>query len=71
MDHGGGAESKFFHLNRVDARDGQYVLRGDRLGTVGKTGGISTGEHIHWEHRVGGNVVNPNSRLGNPLPNRD
>ncbi len=71
ISHGSGRESKFFHLKDASVKAGDYVLRGQNLGTVGKTGGISSGEHIHWEHRESGKVIDPNTRLKDAIPMKD
>jgi murein DD-endopeptidase MepM/ murein hydrolase activator NlpD len=68
--HGNGRETKYFHLGKVNVTKGQFILRGTKIGTVGDTGGISTGAHLHWEFRVNGKVVTPNLMLKNPIPYR-
>ena len=47
VDHGQGLVSAYLHLSRIDARVGQGVARGDRLGAVGATG-RATGPHLCW-----------------------
>lgn len=47
VDHGGGLESAFLHLSRIDVTGGQRVRRGQVLGLVGATG-RATGPHLHW-----------------------
>ncbi len=58
LDHGAGVTSNYWHLSRVDVKEGQMVKRGDVLGLVGTTG-LSTGAHLHWEIRVYGIPVDP------------
>lgn len=56
--HAFGIETLYAHLSRIDVKEGQRVSRGDRIGGMGTTG-RSTGVHLHYEVRVGGNPVNP------------
>lgn len=70
IDHGGGWETKLMHANTVSVDNGDYVSRGEAVGTVGRTGGVSSGEHIHWELRHNGQVVDPNGQLNNPIETR-
>ncbi|MEP4887480.1 MAG: M23 family metallopeptidase [Alphaproteobacteria bacterium] len=47
VDHGHGLTTIYSHLERVDVQDGQAVVAGVQLGTVGSTG-RSTGPHLDW-----------------------
>ncbi len=62
VDHGGGISSLYAHCSQVFVVVGQDVQRGQALGAVGSTG-HSTGPHLHFEIRVGGQPVDPTSRL--------
>ncbi len=53
VDHGWGVVTGYWHLSRINVREGQRVKRGDVLGLVGNTG-LSTGSHLHWEMWVNG-----------------
>jgi murein DD-endopeptidase MepM/ murein hydrolase activator NlpD len=48
----------YAHLSRIDVRKGQRVGQGDLVGAVGSTG-ASTGPHLHFEFRVGGQHQDP------------
>jgi murein DD-endopeptidase MepM/ murein hydrolase activator NlpD len=58
IDHGQGVLSIMIHLHQIDVQEGQSVLAGQRLGTVGTTGS-STGPHLHWGLYVQGEAVDP------------
>lgn len=57
VDHGGGVETAYAHLEGFDVTSGT-VAQGQQIGRVGTTGS-STGCHLHYEVRVGGTAVNP------------
>jgi murein DD-endopeptidase MepM/ murein hydrolase activator NlpD len=50
------------HLSRISVRCGQYVDAGTPIGSVGSTGN-SSGPHLHFEIRPGGEPVNPTGYL--------
>lgn len=54
-----GKKHRFMHLSARDAKAGDVVKKGDRLGAVGNTG-FSKGNHLHWEkYAKGGQQLNP------------
>jgi hypothetical protein len=61
--HGAGVFTGYFHLSRIDVRDGARVTRGDRVGRVGATG-RTTGPHLHFAVRADGRYVDPPALLG-------
>ena len=58
IDHGFGYVTRYAHLNEIDVRVGQKVLRGETIGKVGTTG-KSTGPHLHYEVHLRGQIMNP------------
>lgn len=65
LDHGGGLFTQYFHLSRVDVKDGDVVAKGTVVGLVGATGRV-TGPHLHWGARWNGARVNPRALLALP-----
>lgn len=67
IDHGDGSMTLYAHLSGIDVAPGQDVIAGDRIGRVGCTG-TCTGDHLHFEIRIGGVPVDPLLYLpGGPL----
>jgi len=62
INHGGGLVTAYFHLSRVDVKEGQRVARGHRIGAVGRSGRV-TGPHLHWVARYGAVSADPMSLL--------
>lgn len=58
IDHGRNISSCYAHQSEIDVSVGQTVHRGQFIGREGSTGN-STGPHVHFEIRVGGQVNNP------------
>ena len=66
IDHGNNITSIYGHLNEIDVKEGATVSPGDVIGKEGHTG-WATGPHVHFEIRVFGIPVNPNTFVvGNP-----
>jgi hypothetical protein len=54
--HGNGYRTRYAHLQTQTVKVGQAVRRGQKIGTVGSTGG-SSGPHLHYEQRRDGVAV--------------
>ena len=58
IDHGNGIQTGYAHSSQNLVSKGQRVAAGATVALVGSTG-ASTGCHVHFETRVGGNQVDP------------
>ncbi|WP_045389813.1 M23 family metallopeptidase [Falsirhodobacter sp. alg1] len=58
VQHDFGIVTRYGHLSRIRVQVGDKVSRGDIIGDMGSSG-RSTGSHLHYEVRVGGQPVNP------------
>ncbi len=58
IDHGNGIVSRYAHLQDVNVTWGQKIVKGQKIGTVGSSGG-SAAPHLHFEILKNGKSVNP------------
>lgn len=58
IEHQGGYETGFYHLESISVRKGQKVRRGDKVGTVGMSG-KAYAPHLHYEILKDGVNVDP------------
>jgi murein DD-endopeptidase MepM/ murein hydrolase activator NlpD len=65
VDHGNGLVSRYAHASKRLVKEGDVVLRGQKIGEVGSTG-RSTGPHLHFEVLLNGTPQNPTRYLNLP-----
>ncbi len=58
VDHGSGFKTVYGHMNSINVKQGQEVVIGSKLGTMGSTG-RSTGPHLHYEIHFRGKSYDP------------
>jgi murein DD-endopeptidase MepM/ murein hydrolase activator NlpD len=58
VDHGGGLQTRYAHLQKILVEEGTFVAAGALVGEVGSSG-RTTGPHLHFEVRQGGRPVDP------------
>lgn len=61
--HANGMVSTYSHLSKIEVSRFQPVRQGDVIGKVGATGN-TTGAHLHFEIKVGGQYVDPMKHIG-------
>jgi len=66
IEHLPGVYTLYYHMDSLAVREGEMVRQGAVIGSVGDTG-FATGDHLHWELRVGATPVNPSQFLTAPL----
>lgn len=63
ISHGNGIQTYYGHCSSLLVSSGQTVSAGQVIAKVGSTG-RSTGPHLHFEIRVNGSAINPQSYIG-------
>ncbi len=60
--HKYGFFTKYAHMDKVYVKEGETVSQGQVIGLMGNTG-LSTAPHLHYEVRIGSQVVDPERYL--------
>lgn len=63
IDHGSGVTTLYAHMSQKYVSVGQYVVQGEMIGLVGRTGN-TTGPHLHFEVRINGRYMDPVNYIG-------
>ncbi len=63
IDHGGRLATVYAHLASAAVTEGQTVVAGQTIATMGHTG-FATAAHLHYEIRVEGETIDPEPFLG-------
>lgn len=58
IEHLGDLQTAYMHLQQIDARKGDLVVRGEKIGLLGSSG-RSTGPHLHFQIMQRSEPVNP------------
>ncbi len=58
IDHGNGFKSRYGHMRKLKVKKGDFVVSGQAIGEMGKTG-RATSSHLHFEVWFDGKVVDP------------
>lgn len=58
IEHPGGLQSWYLHLNAIGVSAGETVTKGQKIGGLGSSG-RSTGPHLHFEIVKGGQAIDP------------
>lgn len=58
IDHNYGFSTRYSHLMSVEVNEGEEVVQGQRIGTMGNSG-LSTGTHLDFQIRIGTENIDP------------
>lgn len=66
IDHGMGLFTSYYHMDSIAVKKGDFLEKGDYVGTVGSTG-FSTGPHLHLSISIYNTYVNTHQVLDGEL----
>ncbi|MCQ2584996.1 MAG: M23 family metallopeptidase [Treponema sp.] len=64
IEHLPGLYSLYYHMDSLNAKEGDMVKQGELIGKSGSTG-LATGPHLHWEIRLNMCAVRPEFFMSN------
>ena len=67
LDHGQGLLTLYLHLSKIEVKEGEHIVSGQKIGLSGGTG-RATGPHLHVAVRWQGVYLNPATLLSLHLP---
>ena len=70
VSHSFGFKTYYAHLNKINVKQGDFILKGDKIGETGNTG-RSSGPHLHYEIHYLGRRLNPKNFASWSLENYD
>lgn len=70
IQHGNGLKTRYAHLEDIQVKDGQHVVKGQAVGTVGNSGG-SIAPHLHYEIMRDGEHIDPMIYMVEGLSSKD
>jgi len=70
LEHAPGIYSIYYHLDKIEVKEGSMVNTGALLGLSGATG-LATGPHLHWEIRVNAENTDPDAFVVRPIIDKE
>ncbi|MCL2245002.1 MAG: M23 family metallopeptidase [Treponema sp.] len=70
IEHAPGIYSLYYHLDKIEVKEGDFVNAGTRIGLSGATG-LATGPHLHWDIRINTETTDPDFYLARPIIDKE